>query len=200
MIEIDEKEDIVIPFDKIGDSNWEENTSDIVESLADVFGEDPSDPIAEKEITDLETRLGTKLPESLKTFYQAFGLAEIGEILQEFSTINWLNKVWETHNFPPEFSDKDQEYLPHLITFSDYIGNGNMICFHNETGEVFLFKQKAENLLIKLFDSVDDYLKGCLVLVQKELAGDADEESVKQWTKETVTDLFGEAIVSKWGY
>ncbi|MGY0040543.1 hypothetical protein [Pedobacter sp. NJ-S-72] len=34
MLEINTKEDIIIPFDKIGDDDWKINTSKIIEALA----------------------------------------------------------------------------------------------------------------------------------------------------------------------
>ncbi|SHH53982.1 hypothetical protein SAMN05444388_11234 [Flavobacterium johnsoniae] len=89
MIEIHKKEDILIPFNKIGDPDWKINTKKIIEAIADNFGDDLKKPVSKEEILALETKLGTALPENLKLFYETFGIADIRI---QTTVVHFLNK------------------------------------------------------------------------------------------------------------
>lgn len=201
MFTIDQKADVLLPFSKIGDKDWTLNTRIILESLAENWGSELPDPIAESEILKLENRLGTALPKGLSAFYTTFGLADIGEQLQPFDEIGWLKDIWaEYPEYGPSFSHEDKLVLPYLITFSDYLGNGNIFCFHSETKEIYYFDHDTPPLISKLFDTVDDYIKGCLIFAQADLFGDSGQDAVDKWTEEIVSELFTKAVVQKWMY
>ena len=201
MLEINKKEDIIIPFSQIGDAKWKENTTLILTSIADNWGDDLKDPISVDEIQKLESRLGTTLPHGLKTFYENFGLADIGEQLQDFNEIGWIRDIWaENPQYGPDFTETDQQYLPFLVTFSDYLGNGNMFCFHSETKEIFYYDHESQPYFTKMFDNVDEYLKGCLIFAQSDLFGDAEQSDVEKWTEEIVAEIIGAETVKKWRY
>ena len=201
MININQKSDIIIPFDKIGDNGWVEKSKLIIESLAENWSNDLKDPILIKEIENLEKRLGTTLPDSLKFFYNTFGIADIGEELQNFDDIIWLKDIWEVDTpYGPVFTTEDKISLLHLISFSDYLGNGNMICFHSETKEIYYYDHDTRPFITKMFDSVDDYIKGCLIFAQIDLFGEVEQEQVEEWTEEIAKDLFGKDIIRKWRY
>lgn len=198
MIEINKKEDILIPFNKIGDSDWKINTKKIIESIADNFGDDLKNPISDEEVQDLETKLGTALPENLKLFYQTFGIADIGEQLQDFKEVDWIKDIWaDEPQYGPDFTDHDQKILPFLISFSDYLGNGNMFCFHCDTKEIYYYDHDEMPYLTKMFYTVDDYLKGCLIFAQNDFS---ESREIDSWTEEIVVDLFDERTVKKWRY
>lgn len=201
MLEINKKEDIVIPFDKIGDAHWDTNTAFIINAIAYNWGDDLKDPISVDEIKKLETRLGTTLPESLKAFYLQFGLADIGEQLQEFDEIGWIKDIWAANpQYGPDFTEADQQYLPFLVTFSDYLGNGNMFCFHSETKEIFYYDHESQPYFTKMFDTFDEYLKCCLIFAQSDLFGEADQNDVEEWAEEIVSEIMGVETVKKWRY
>jgi len=202
MIEIVKKEDIVIPFDKIGDKNWDTKTREIIQSFADVWRKKLPEPKTDDEINNLELNLGAKLPESLKLFYKTFGIAPIGEQLLNFDGISGIKEIWaENPEYGPDFTDEDQTVLPYLITFSDYRGNGNMFCFHCITQEIFYFDHDDKPYFTKLFNTVDDYIKGCLILCQKDFFAEGiDQEEVEQWVEEIVKELYGEETLEKWRY
>ena len=201
MLEINRKEDIIIPFQKIGESDWETNTHHILEALADNWGgEFEKCPISEEKITALEKRLNTQLPESLRMFYQTFGIVDIGEELVKIDQIKYLKEWWDVPQYTPDFSESDLEVLPHLVWFGDYLGNGNMFCFHNQTKAIYYFDHDSKPYLTKLFDDFSDYLKACLILAQTDLFGDVNEQDVEQWTEEIISNLFGKAILKKWRY
>jgi hypothetical protein len=201
MLEINRKEDIIIPFDKIGEDNWESKTQLIIQSIAENWDDELKEPISTEEIQELENRLGTTLPNSLKIFYQKFGLADIGEQLQDLNEIDWIKNIWaEQPQYGPDFTEEDKIHLPFLVSFSDYLGNGNMFCFHSETKEIYYFDHDNKPYLTKMFNSVDEYLKGCLIFAQSDLFGNAEQEDVEEWTEEIVSEIIGEETVEKWRY
>jgi hypothetical protein len=201
MIYINLKSDIIIPFNRIDDNGWDEKSKLIIESLAENWSNELKAPISIEEIENLEKRLGSSLPKGLKIFYNTFGIADIGEELQNFEDILWLKDIFEENSpYGPYFSNEDKVSLPHLITFGDYLGNGNMFCFHSETKEVYYYDHDTGPLITKMFNTVDDYIKGCLILAQTDLFGEVGQDQVEKWTEEIVEDLFGTAIVRKWQY
>jgi hypothetical protein len=201
MIEIHHKADILFPFHQIGEPEWEIKTQRILQSFADLNDDEIASPINIDEIDQLEQRLKTTLPVSLKIFYQTFGIADIGEELQQFDDIGYLKDIWAAApEYAPEFTSKDVEVLPHLITFSDYLGNGNMFCFHDISKEVYYFDHDDRPYLTKIFDDVDEYLKCCLILLQSDLFGDATPDQVEQWVEDMVIELIGDQKLQKWRY
>ncbi|WP_113652166.1 SMI1/KNR4 family protein [Pedobacter namyangjuensis] len=201
MLEINSKEDIIIPFDKIGEDNWESKTQLIIQSIAENWNDELKEPISIEEIQELENLLGTTLPNSLKIFYQKFGLADIGEQLQDLKEIGWIKNIWaEQPQYGPDFTEEDKIHLPFLVSFSDYLGNGNMFCFHSETKEIYYFDHDNKPYITKMFNTVDEYLKGCLIFAQSDLFGDAEQEDVEEWTEEIVSEIIGEETVEKWRY
>lgn len=202
MIDIKLKSDVIIPFEKIGDNNWVENTENIIKELADNWGDEIAEPIRLETILELEKRIGTTLPNSLKLFYQNFGIAEIGEELQDLDEIGWIRNIWKDEpQYGPEFTEEDKKNLPFLISFSDYLGNGNMFCFHSETKEIWYYDHDTQPYLTKLFNDAGDYLKGCLISCQSDLFNqEIGQEKVEKWSEEILITMFGKDIVKKWKY
>ena len=201
MLEINRREDIIIPFDKIGEDNWESKTQLIIQSIAENWNDELKLPISNEEILEVENRLGTTLPNSLKIFYQKFGLADIGEQLQDLKEIGWIKNIWaEQPQYGPDFTEEDNIHLPFLVSFSDYLGNGNMFCFHSETKEIYYFDHDNKPYLTKLFNTVDEYLKGCLIFAQSDLFGEVEQEDVEEWTEKIVSEIVGEETIKKWRY
>jgi hypothetical protein len=202
MLEINTKEDIIIPFDKIGDNNWKIKTSQIIEALAQNWEDELKEPISASEISELEDRLGTTLPEQLNIFYQTFGLANIGEELQSFEDMGWLKDTGAADpEYGVDFASEDTALLPYLVTFSDYLGNGNMFCFHSKTKEIYYFDHDEAPYIYKMFNTVDDYIKCCLIFAQSDLFGkNASQEDVDKWTEEIVETLIDKNNIRKWRY
>lgn len=202
MINIKARAEITIPFDKIGDPDWEIETERIIKALAENWDDDLAAPISEELIFHLEKRLKVELPDSLKLFYQKFGIAGIGEELQDLNAISYLGDIWkDAPQYGPDFSEEDKKHLPFLISFGDYLGNGNIFCFHSDTKEIFYFDHDSKPYLTKLFDDASDYIKGCLIGCQADLFDeDTGEEQVLDWCEEILIELFGSNIVKKWRY
>ncbi|REC40459.1 MULTISPECIES: SMI1/KNR4 family protein [Chryseobacterium] len=200
MLEINKKEDIIIPFDNIGDNNWELKTKLIIDSLAENWNKKAKEPISTDDIKKLEERLGTSLPENLKTFHNTFGLSDIGEQLQDFEDIGWIKDIWADNPYGSDFTEDDKVFLPYLISFSDYLGNGNMFCFHSQTKEIYYYDHDDTPYITKMFNTVDEYLKGCLIFAQSDLFGEAEQEDVEEWAEEIVSEIVGKETVEKWRY
>ena len=200
MIDIKSKSDIIIPFEKIGDKNWLDKTKLIIDDFADNWGEELTEPIPNEEISKLEIKLGTNLPESLKLFYNEFGTANIGEQLQDFDEIGWLKNIWKDQaEHSPCFSEEDKKHLPYLVSFSNYLGNGNMFCFHSDTKEIYYFDHDTQPFLSKLFDDASDYIKACLISCQVDLFNqEIGQEKVEEWSEEVLNELYEKDLLKKW--
>ena len=202
MLTINKKEDIIIPFNNIGDPQWETNTRLILEAIAKRWNERMKKPISLQEISKLETRLGTSLPENLKLFYQTFGTANIGEQLQELNEIEWLkNILYNELRISRDFAEKEKEVLPYLVTFSNYLGNGNMFCFHCDTKEIYYFGHDGVPYIFKMLKTVDEYIQGCLIFAQSDLFGEnINQEQAHTWTEELISQIFGKEVSEKWRF
>lgn len=201
MLEINNKHDILIPFSKIGEPGWAQKTRLIIESYADVWGEKTAKIKTQQSIDQLELKLGTKLPNSLKLFYSEFGVADIGEQLIDFPKIVWLKDIWAKNpENSPSFSQEELSILPYLVKFSDYLGNGNMFCFHSKSNSVYYYNHDQKPLLQKLFNTVDDYIKGCLIFSQAALCNENLQEKVDAWVEAVAIDCFGKTVIKKWRY
>ena len=202
MLAIQSKWEIIIPFEKIGEDNWAEKTEYILSELAANWDNEPATPISEEQIQELEEKLKTTLPEALKQFYKKFGIADIGEQLQNFNEISWIQDIWkDAPQYGPDFTAAEKAVLPFLVSFSDYLGNGNMFCFHSETKEVYYFDHDTKPYLTKLFHTVSDYIKGCLISCQADLFDqEVGQEKVEAWCEEILEEMFSAAVVKKWKY
>lgn len=201
MIQINKKSDIIIPFNKIGENNWTIHTGKIINSLAENWNDNLAKPIQEEELVQLENRLSASLPNSLKLFYKTFGIANIGEELQTLDEIEWIKNIWTDENSYPYYSEEDKKVIPHLITFSNYLGNGNMFCFHAKSYKIYYFDHDTQPYITKLFDCIDDYIKGCLIQAQIDLFGeDVEQNIVEEWVEEILIELYGLDTVKKWLY
>lgn len=197
MFEITKKEDVIIPFEKIGDENWEKNTRFIL--TAD--GDELPEVVSEEEIQEIEKHLGAKLPDSLKLFYKTFGVADIGEELIDLKNISYLKEWWEEDaEYGPDFSEEDKKVLPYLVWFGDYLGNGNMFCFHTKTHEIYYFDHDTLPYLTKLFDDFSDYLKGCLIFKQLDYVSDEKWKELEPIFEEVISEFISEEVIKKWRY
>ena len=75
-----------------------------------------------------------------------------------------------------------------------------MFCFHSETKEIYYYDHDNPPYLTKMFGTIDEYLKGCLIFAQSDLFGEASPKDAEKWTLEIVSEIVGKAMVKKWGY
>ncbi|MDR1616068.1 MAG: SMI1/KNR4 family protein [Syntrophomonadaceae bacterium] len=196
MLTIRKKDDIIIPFIKqTGEEGWQAKTRIILEAIAEKWNSELPQPKAEEETVRLEAELQTSLPSSLKIFYQEFGVADIGETLQEWDDIKWLAGFWAAiPQLGPDLTEADQSVCPYLVTFGGCVNDSGIWCFHAETKEIYYFDYDERPHITKLYDSFDDYLKNCLILAQSELfANPATKKDVLRWGKEILEDMLSQS-------
>ena len=200
MPELQSRDDIVIPFDRIGDPGWIEATRPILQECVGISfdADEMPPPVPEEDIVAAHRRLGA-FPEPLALFYRTFGVADVGEYLLPPEEMKPLAESFaDTEWMHANMSSKELKILPDLVVFGDYLGNGNMFCFHRETMEVWYFDHDDPPMLTRLFERVDDYLKGCLIKVQGVFFDDPDLG--ERETDAILCDLFGKPVVLKWMY
>jgi len=81
-----------------------------------------------------------------------------------------------------------------LVAFGDYLGNGNMFCFHKESGEVYYFDHDDGPPLTRFFCRVEQYLDALMILNLAEVH-DADDEG-----EALLVQRFGKPLVRQWMY
>lgn len=200
-LEIGKKEDVIIPFDNMEDPNWEVKTRLIIEGLNESLGlTENVPPRTIQKIEELEKKLGTTLPSTLKLFYLTFGLTDlIDNQLFKFKKVQYFESrktpFWQRK---PHFEKKDLELLSHLINFSEFISEGNIFCFHRVTNEIYFIDFDDRPYISKMFNDFEDYLKCSLILAQTELYVDGLEQDIQEWTADIVSDLIGKDVLSKW--
>ena len=110
-----------------------------------------------------------------------------------------LERFWNEGQGPQSYmSDSERAILPDLIVFGDYLGNGNMFCFHRNTHAVWYFDHDTPPFLTQPFDCVDDYLKACLVRLQGNFFANPDKGD--DIAIDTLFSLFGKNVIKKWMY
>ena len=90
--------------------------------------------------------------------------------------------------------EEEIAFSEELIAFSDCIGNGNMFCFHRETGDVYYFDHDTGDMLTRSFSSVQEYLDALMIRCLSEVYED-DERGER-----LLIERFGEYVVKKWLY
>ena len=123
-------------------------------------------------------------------------------MLQGIDEIGWIKDIWKDQpQYGPDFTAEDKKYLPFLVSFSDYLGNGNMFCFHSQTLEIYYFDHDTQPYLTKLFDDAGDYLKGCLISCQSDFFNqEIGQKTVDAWCEEILDGIYGHDVVRKWKY
>lgn len=86
----------------------------------------------------------------------------------------------------------DLDLAKQLLAFGDYLGNGNMFCFHRERREVYYFDHDSGEALTHMFDRVEDYLDALMILCLAEVYGDDDA------VEALLTQCFGKQALQKW--
>ncbi len=81
-----------------------------------------------------------------------------------------------------------------LLVFGNYLGNGNLWCFHRVTGAVYYFDHDDGAMLTRMFDSVAAYLDALMLLCLGEVYDDDDSAEA------LLKARFGAAAIRKWRY
>jgi len=154
-------------------------------------------PVPEHALSELEARLGCPLPAPLRSYHNELGALSLRERLCSVDDgdlpIQPLPDAYPGI-FDLTEDETDLALAGDLIAFGDYLGNGNMFCFHRRTAEVFYFDHDNSPMLSRFFLSTEQYLDAlmlrCLTAVyEDDEAGEA-----------ILVEVFGQTLVRKWLY
>lgn len=152
-------------------------------------------PVSPSALNELETELGCTLPSALRIYYTELGALSLAEKLCTVKNSDiCIQSLADA--FPAiedmQLSETDQILASELIVFGDYLGNGNMFCFHRQNGEIYYFDHDSEPYLTRFFPSAEDYLDGLMIRTLSEVYD--DEEA----GLELLEERFGRELVRKW--
>lgn len=161
----------------------------------------PLTPAKPEEVVALEQRLGCPLPPLLRRYHEQIGTLDLAETLCSVTPAKYAS-IEPLHNAYPGISDiledaPDADALwalvKQLVVFGDYLGNGNMWCFHVETGEVWYFDHDSSPMLTQIFSDVGQYLDVLMFMCLLTVHGEEDNEDL-------LREHLGDAVVEKWMY
>lgn len=154
-------------------------------------------PVSERDLSPLEARLGCPLPTALRAYHVEFGALSLAEKL--CSVTDGHTPIQPLLDAYPGITDiaeneADLALAKELVAFGDYLGNGNMFCFHRQSGDVYYFDHDTEPMLTPFFPSTQDYLDALMIRCLAEVH-DNDEGG-----EAILVERFGNALVRKWLY
>ena len=163
-------------------------------------------PATEAELRLCEWRLGCRLPASLRAYLRQLGCEDFGEEICGASGIQPLIDAYPgiedmLDDLPADQAQAMRSHVDQLVTFGDYLGNGNLWCFHRQTAAVWYFDHDAPPPLTQLFDDVAEYLDTLAIKAQCEAhafaKGERDGHDVAE---AMLVARLGHARVRKWMY
>lgn len=98
-------------------------------------------PASRAALDDCEQRIGCPLPPMLRAYHQHIGVEYLAEIINPPERIEPLLDAFPglediLEDLSAEQAASTRALVEQLIAFGDYLGNGNLWCFHRETGQV----------------------------------------------------------------
>lgn len=158
-------------------------------------------PAQSKEIQALELRLGCSLPPLLRRYHEEIGALELAERLcsvspEKYASIEPLLDAYPgVSDMLEDVTDAEPQWalVNQLIAFGDYLGNGNLWCFHRETLEVWYFDHDCSPMLTRVFSNVGQYLDVLMFKCLLEAHGEEENEGL-------LREHLGDDIVDKWMY
>ena len=142
---------------------------DIKEEAGELGRTNFSDPVSEDEILEWERENGISIPESYKQWLRFSGDCTIDGTTASF---------FSPKNFRTEYVPDD------LVIIGEQVGDGEVVCFSKETGDIVSFFEGSINYEYGTFDEA---LRGILNLMGKE--EEETEEEYIQELKGTIANL-----------
>lgn len=152
------------------------------------------EPVSEEEIVALERRIGTSLPEALRTYHQRLGALNLAETL--CSVVPSKNAIQTLEEAFPAFREVGVEpsVARDMIVFGDSLGSGNLFCFERRAADVFFFDHDDGPPLTRFFADPDAYIEALMIKCLAEVHEDADAG------KQLLVSRLGKPLVRKWMY
>ncbi|CAN7436319.1 SMI1/KNR4 family protein [Acidovorax sp. LjRoot129] len=154
-------------------------------------------PVSESDLSGLEARLGCPLPPALRAYHSEFGALSLAEKLCSVTDGDTpIQPLLHAYSGISDIAENEADIAlaSELVVFGDYLGNGNMFCFHRQTGEVYFFDHDTRGMLTPFFSSTQVYLDALMIRCIAEVhENDEGGEAV-------LVERFGNALVRKWLY
>jgi hypothetical protein len=151
-------------------------------------------PVPEEEIVRLEGRIGTSLPQSLRTYHLRLGALNLAETLCSVAPSD--NAIQPLDEAFPSIREVGVEpsVAREMIVFGDSLGSGNLFCFERRSGEVYFFDHDDGDPLTRFFADPDEYLEALMLRCLAEVHENDD------LGEQLLVSRLGEALVRKWMY
>ncbi|WEK09047.1 MAG: SMI1/KNR4 family protein [Candidatus Pseudomonas colombiensis] len=154
-------------------------------------------PASPAELEQCEGLIGCPLPLALRRYHAQLGALSLAETL--CSVHPGSEPIQPLLQAYPGIVDMDERELDRalvdkLVAFGDYLGNGNLFCFHRDTGAVYYFDHDTDPALTRFFDATEDYLDALMLLCLAEVYDD-DESG-----EALISQRYGRALIHKWRY
>lgn len=202
MLLISSKQDILVPFNKIGDKDWDCNAERIIRNILKTWGADIESVNLEKKTEEdlmlLESSQNIKLPPALREWYKLFGVKDFKEGLKAMEMIVPLNELWDLSE--NHIADEQKQLYNRLIVFCNYFNTGTLFCYDAHTEEIYTFDSRIpSNKINKLCSSADEMIKGALIYNQIELASpESNPLHIESWIKAIIEEEIGEDFYNQW--
>lgn len=202
MLLISSKQDILIPFAKVGDTDWENRAGYILKSILNIWGaedwETHLDRKTNEELCIIESSLNVKLPNALRQWYITFGIKDFKQGLKPTEMIVPLKEIWDTDEYPT--SGEKLDVYERMIVFCNHLDTGTLLCYDDQTEEIYIFNAGKKLYQInKLANSADDFIKGILLYNQQELIAPGIEfADAEQWVKDAIEQEVGNNFYNQW--
>lgn len=160
-------------------------------------------PASRAALDDCEQRIGCSLPPMLRAYHERIGVEYLAEIINPPERIEPLLDAFPglediLEDLSAEQAAATRALAEQLIAFGDYLGNGNLWCFHRQTGQVWYCDHDTGECLTQIFDDVRDYLDAVMILSLAE-AHDLEGED-HEAAESILRQRLGDAVVEKWMY
>ena len=138
----------------------------------------------------------------LRAYHERIGVEYLAEIINPPERIEPLLDAFPglediLEDMSAEQAAATRALAEQLIAFGDYLGNGNLWCFHRQTGQVWYCDHDTGECLSPIFDDVRDYLDAVMIL---SLAEAHDPEDGHEAAESILRQQLGDAVVEKWMY
>ncbi|APO96195.1 SMI1/KNR4 family protein [Xanthomonas vesicatoria] len=171
----------------------------VCSAYAALLGEDdaPQPGTGALAVQACEARLGYALPPLLARYHCAIGRLSLAETL--CCPGDLAPRIEPLQDAYPSLDEIDASAAEHalatdLLVFGNYLGNGNLWCFHRVTGAVYYFDHDDGAMLTRMFDSVAAYLDALMLLCLGEVYDDDDSAEA------LLKARFGATAIRKWRY
>jgi hypothetical protein len=155
-------------------------------------------PVGDSDVLALEARLGCALPGPLRDYHRRLGALNLAERLCSVDAGSMpIQPLLDAFPGIPDLTDDaaDLALAGMLVVFGDYLGNGNLFCFHRQSGEVYHFDHDEAVVLTRFFPSVQDYLDALMVRCLDEI-----HEDGRRVGEALLEQRWGRPLVRKWLY